>query len=156
MKWQKILKNEIDFEDLADEVESFRLEEASVVRWDDWRDFYNRIGDDPMYPSSANAGELRGELDESQRKYIDKHIREVLDAVDDYNSAISLLSNALYELQPEEEEEPEDDDIRYTTSGGRGRVKPEYRGYKLKDDEMWAEDSDGLLYPVKHRDDVSF
>ena len=49
MNWQRILKREINFEYLADEVESFRLEEANVVRWDDWRDFYNRIGDDPCF-----------------------------------------------------------------------------------------------------------
>ena len=154
MSWKKILKREINFDRLADEVEEFRLDENSVVHWNDWRAFYNKIGSSPMY--SDGAGELRDLLDDDDKSYIDKHIDSVLTAVSDYNGAISRLSNSIAQLEPEEEDEPEDDDIGYTTSGGRGRVHPDFKGYKLQDDEMWAEDSDGLLYPVPHRDDVSF
>lgn len=154
MSWKKILKREINFDRLADEVEEFRLDENSVVHWNDWRAFYNKIGSSPMYPD--DAGELRDLLDDNDKSYIDKHIDSVLTAASAYNEAISQLSTSIAQLEPEEEDEPEDDDIGYTTSGGRGRVHPDFKGHKLKDDEMWAEDSDGLLYPVPHRDDVSF
>lgn len=108
MSWERILKRELNFENLADEVMEFQLNEANVVRWDDWRDFYNRIGDDPIFPDSDNAGELRGKLKESQKKYIDSRISDVLQAVEDYNDALFSLSEALYELTTEEEEEEED------------------------------------------------
>ena len=45
-----------------------------------------------MFPDSDNAGELRGKLDESQKKYIDGRISDVLKAVEDYNDALFSLS----------------------------------------------------------------
>jgi hypothetical protein len=66
-------------------------------------------------------------------KYIQQQMDNVWKAKNNFNSAIESLADALTELE-EEESDKED-------------VNPDYRGYKLKDNEQWGEGEDGKLVP---------
>lgn len=79
--------------------------------------------------------EINAELEElaSKNKYIQDQIENVWTAKDNFNSAIESLADGLTELE-EEESDKED-------------VNPDYRGYKLKDNEQWGEGEDGKLVP---------
>jgi len=98
------LKKEINFKELAEEVEQFQLSDFNEVKYNDFIEFYDKIG-------GRDSEELRETLDESDKKYLDKHINEVFEAVEQYNRSIYNLGEALSEMEEKEKEKESEDPV---------------------------------------------
>ena len=101
MSWRTILKKEINFKELSEEVEQFKLSDFNEVKYNDFIEFYDKIG-------GRDSKELRETLDESDKKYLDKQIEAVFQAIEQYNRSLLNLEEALYEMEGKEEESEED------------------------------------------------
>ena len=141
MSWKNILKANSLVEEMKDITDL--LEEM-----DD--DFNNEEGDIPDI-AHKRIPKLKGKLSEKDYKYIDGYLNEVFKGREAYSNALNGLITALMETSDEYKEETNSSsDMRYTPSGGGGKVHPAFKDYKLKDDEMWGEPSgDGFMTPVK-------
>jgi|TARA_R100001463_G_scaffold42066_4_gene88369 hypothetical protein len=103
MSWRKILKKEIDFKELSEEVEQFQLEDFNAVKHEDFIEFYDKIGKD-----GRDSKELRETLDESEKKYLDKHIEAVFQGIQQYNNSLYYLGEALGDIGDGKEKSEKD------------------------------------------------
>mgnify|MGYP004119866277 CR=1 FL=1 len=116
-----------DLKELAEELEGLTLEEGNKVDWETFVSFDTNLEQNEMF---------------QHRRDLKKLIENVWDAKDAYNMAIESLSDTLKE-EGERERRGEYRPLRDNVG-----IAPEFRGYKLKDNEQWGVDADsGLLVP---------
>lgn len=97
-------------------------------------------------PSSGPADELnyktdqlKGEIDDKLFRDLDKQVNDIWSKSDDLSAAFDMYADTIREYLEERKQEKEEVDDE--------SIHPDFRNYKLKDDEQWGEGPRGLLIP---------
>ena len=115
-----------DLKELGEKLEGLMLDEGNKVDWETFVSFDANLERNIMFQHLRDLKKL---------------IENVWDAAAAYNMAIESLSDTLKE-EGERERRGEYRPLRNNVG-----IAPEFRGYKLKDNEQWGVGEDGMLVP---------
>ncbi len=134
MKWKKILKQDDADWDIEDRVKLTEL-----------RDYAEGAASD-LAPSAGvpdrlnfELDQLKGYLDDDLFSELDEQVNDIWGKYDELSNDLEMFADTIREhlAKGKQEKEEVDDES----------IHPDFRNYKLKDDEQWGEGPEGLLVP---------
>jgi len=127
MSWEKILKQDdvtTKLKELEEYAEGMSSDTHSSV-----------IADSLNYQTD----QLKGKIDDKLFRDLEKQVNDIWSKSDDLSNAFDMYVDIIREYLAEDEEEKEEVDDK--------GIHPDFKNYKLKDDEQWGEGPEGLLVP---------
>jgi len=93
----------------------------------------------PADSLNYETDQLKGKIDDKLFRDLDEQVNDIWSKSDDLSAAFDMYADTIREYLEERKQKKEEVDDE--------SIHPDFRNYKLKDDEQWGEGPQGLLIP---------